>query len=423
MSDFFGGYFDFNDDGNTDILEKAVGLNIIEDIEKKCNGKYDGDMDFDNDDDCDDDDFDSYSDSFDNDGLSDYGEIIGAYSEASECNALPPQTKTDSYGYDDERYENEKDKTPAKTERKEPEPVVWTKSYYLSRRETETNEFLKLLLLFAALLSLPFCMFIFGFTYIGGDDNYVEDFICGLSILAAAFLSLWLLYMIIKLVCEYVSTIRVLAYNLIMRGEEAEVRHFKKMRMVKRISAIVITLGIISAIALPLTMNYASKDIEYNAAQSLVWSHNYTQAVEKLDSLEDENYKDTQALMSYCLSHIKYEQGDFKDAYLELRSVTFKHQNENNMKEIEEYRNQLSAMYDSYTDNYYKTLKTETTTAPTKYKATTKSNRNYNSKIKRTDSDPYDAKAYGNAEDFYYDHYDDFFDYEDAEDYYNEYGE
>ena len=34
--------------------------------------------------------------------------------------------------------------------------------------------------------------------------------------------------------------------------------------------------------------------------------------------------------------------------------------------------------------------------------------------------DPYNAKDYGNEEDFYEDHYDDFFDYYDAEDYYME---
>lgn len=37
-----------------------------------------------------------------------------------------------------------------------------------------------------------------------------------------------------------------------------------------------------------------------------------------------------------------------------------------------------------------------------------------------TDSDPYHAKDYSDAEDFYDDYYDDFYDFEDAEDYYNE---
>lgn len=40
---------------------------------------------------------------------------------------------------------------------------------------------------------------------------------------------------------------------------------------------------------------------------------------------------------------------------------------------------------------------------------------------KTTAKDRYNAKKYGNAEDFYDDNYDDFDSYEDAEDYYNEY--
>ena len=44
----------------------------------------------------------------------------------------------------------------------------------------------------------------------------------------------------------------------------------------------------------------------------------------------------------------------------------------------------------------------------------------YNSKKTTSrQSDPYKAKDYYDAEDFYYDNYDDFWDYEDAEDYYD----
>lgn len=57
---FFDEFFDFNDDGNIDILEEAVGLKIIEDIEKKCSGDYEDDIDFDDDDYDDDDSDDKY---------------------------------------------------------------------------------------------------------------------------------------------------------------------------------------------------------------------------------------------------------------------------------------------------------------------------------------------------------------------------
>lgn len=44
---------------------------------------------------------------------------------------------------------------------------------------------------------------------------------------------------------------------------------------------------------------------------------------------------------------------------------------------------------------------------------------NYSS-ISNVSSDPYNAKDYTDAEDFYDDNYDDFYDYYNAEDYYNE---
>ncbi|HBL41537.1 MAG TPA: hypothetical protein DDY98_08290 [Ruminococcaceae bacterium] len=57
------------------------------------------------------------------------------------------------------------------------------------------------------------------------------------------------------------------------------------------------------------------------------------------------------------------------------------------------------------------------TVPPAKHTTT----RRYKVKTKKQD-DPYNAKDYAHADDFYEDHYDDFFDYEDAEDYYNKYG-
>ena len=47
----------------------------------------------------------------------------------------------------------------------------------------------------------------------------------------------------------------------------------------------------------------------------------------------------------------------------------------------------------------------------------------YNSSYDEDDADPYDAKSYSDAEDFYDDNYEDFDGFEDAEDYYDEHYE
>ncbi len=76
-------------------------------------------------------------------------------------------------------------------------------------------------------------------------------------------------------------------------------------------------------------------------------------------------------------------------------------------------RNSSSGSYNSYSSKKYET------TDPTTKKYTYNYNSSSKSK-KSASSDPYNAKDYYDAEDFYEDNYDDFWDYEDAEDYYNE---
>lgn len=419
MNDLFGGFFDFNGDGDTDLLEEVVGLNIIKDIEKKHNNDI-------NDDFCDfDDDMD---DDFDDDGF------IGTYSTPLTpitatnhvSNTPPPQNMTDSFGYDDERYSasnNETDKT--KPEPQNYVPEVWSKSYYISRRQTETQSFISLFLTALLLMSVPLILGLIGFFCYDGKNSF-GTFLCVIFILSAVLSGLWVLYHLIKTVYEYVSNVRRLAYNFTLHGEDSEVKQFKKMRIVKRIVAIIVLLAVSAAIAVPLTVNYVSKENEYRAAENLVWNEYYSNAIHKLESLEDENYKDTQALIAYCTSHIKYARGDYKNAYFDLYDVQFKHQNAQNTEKIRRYREILNDSYNSYIENSIYSYTAASTTARTaKYKSTTERSYNYKTYTKsRTETaDPYDAKSYGNADDFYYDHYDDFFDYEDAEDYYNEYGE
>jgi len=39
MNDFFGGVFDFNQDGHTDCFEAALGMMILDDMEKAAQKK------------------------------------------------------------------------------------------------------------------------------------------------------------------------------------------------------------------------------------------------------------------------------------------------------------------------------------------------------------------------------------------------
>ncbi|MGN0115180.1 MAG: hypothetical protein ACI396_07615 [Acutalibacteraceae bacterium] len=433
MNDLFGDFFDFNGDGDTDFFEEVVGMNIIKDIEREDDSDFDDDFDDFDDDMYDDDDFD------DNDTFS------GTYSTPSTpstpvakpvtkpiatpthvSNTPPPQNTTDSYGYDDERYTDvNDDKSESKQASQDYVPEVWSRSYYISRRQTETQGLFKSIVLLLLMMLAPFILGLFAYACYDGENGF-GTFLCVIFTLGAIISGLWVLYHLAKSVYEYVSNVRRLAYNFTLRGKDSDVKHFKKMRIVKRIVAIFITVGIIAAIAVPLTMNYVNKESAYRNAENLVWNEYYSNAIHKLEALEDENYKDTQALIAYCQSNIKYARGDYKNAYFDLYGVQFKYQNAQNSEKIRRYREKLNDGYNSYIENsIYSYTAAPTKARTTKYEPTTKRSYNYKSytKSRTTYADPYDAKDYVDAEDFYYDHYDDFFDYEEAEDYYNEYGE
>jgi hypothetical protein len=79
--------------------------------------------------------------------------------------------------------------------------------------------------------------------------------------------------------------------------------------------------------------------------------------------------------------------------------------------------------YCSYHDPNKDTTSTTTSTTTKKTTTTTTKKSSASSSGKKSSSkksDPYGAKSYENAEDFYEDHYDDFFDYDDAESYWED---
>lgn len=77
--------------------------------------------------------------------------------------------------------------------------------------------------------------------------------------------------------------------------------------------------------------------------------------------------------------------------------------------------------YTTYPTTYRVSTNSTATPKPTQTPKPTTAPKNTTRNTTTTDNDPYDAKSYAHADDFYYDYYDDFFDYEDAEEYYDSY--
>ncbi len=81
------------------------------------------------------------------------------------------------------------------------------------------------------------------------------------------------------------------------------------------------------------------------------------------------------------------------------------------------YSTYSSRSYSSNSDSYY-SYSSSSNNYPSKSYGTYSRSNSY-----KSGSDPYNAKNYYDAEDFYEDYYDDFDDFEDAEDYFDEYGD
>ena len=224
---------------------------------------------------------------------------------------------------------------------------------------------------------------------------------------------------------------------------------------------------------------YLSNAEKYELAKEQMKSGDLEAAKKTFFSMDDIDYKDTVPLICLCGSAIAYQKNELKEAYSLSRELTFEHLTKEELEKVENYLDLVEHDYDTiwyvnykaqvdkempfvgmkeeeiYTvcgDEYYiqKSYKSKRigsdwkTVTVYKYQAHIAYNtyiiaycRNgevievedhrknpipykYGSKG-NADYDPYGARSYSNAEDFYDDHYDDFFDYEEAEDYFNEY--
>lgn len=422
MSDYFEDFFDFNSDGKVDPLEMGVGMDIIDDIYNQATGKDDSDIFEDDSGDGDDDYYDDPVDDSDTymSGKSSVNnaDTVGSQKPVSVSNTPPPQCSTDSYGYDDERYNNENEKAQAD----DSEPAVWTADYYKMRRNAELSSLAQAVLMVLLILIFPVLLIALGIYIFHSsckDENSIGLFISAVFVLGGFAITIYFLYISAKFFIDSIKNIHQMKKTLYLRGLPQEVKHFKKMCIVKRTAAILTTVMIIAAIAVPLGFQHYNTIQEYSTAEALAFNDQYSNALQKLENIENKNFKDTQALIAYCTSNIEYGRGNYKDAYYDMYNVRFKYQSEANLAKIRQYRDKINAINDLYRDNYTYKHTTAVTTAPaTKqsntFKSYTKSKKRY------TEADPYNANDYANEEDFYYDHYDDFFDYYDAESYYND---
>ena len=173
----------------------------------------------------------------------------------------------------------------------------------------------------------------------------------------------------------------------------------------------------------------------YMQAQSLVDAGDFEQATSLLKQIKEADYRDTEALLLLCQSHMEMDAEEYSDAHFDIKRAYFRFQTPEQMKVIEEFRTSVNTKYDEYirliTKKYLdeqkkkdeqEQLELQRKEFERYYLSGSSSYSSGSSKSgKKNDEpeeDPYYADEFADAEDFYDWYADDFDSFEDAENYY-----
>jgi hypothetical protein len=159
----------------------------------------------------------------------------------------------------------------------------------------------------------------------------------------------------------------------------------------------------------------------YTEGEALIAAEHYQEAREQLRQIRDKDYNDTDALLLLCEAHMAYDVGDISNAYYKLKIARFSYQPPESRQKISSFTARIDDEYNAYREEQYQLEMKEYEVWDNRDQDTSRPASKPSSSSKgSSDSDPYHANDYSDAEDFYYDYYDDFFDYYDAESYFNE---
>lgn len=115
--------------------------------------------------------------------------------------------------------------------------------------------------------------------------------------------------------------------------------------------AAVVCIIIISIVAfIIINKNREQSRIQgiYEQAEDLVFTGKYDKAIDLLDSIKQEEYKDTDALISFAESHKAYDEGNIYLAYLFLDERSFEYQSEEHMQLIGSFSKEVNSEYKLY---------------------------------------------------------------------------
>ena len=311
--DFFGGMFDFNGDGKTDLGEEFLAYQIFEEVMKEETNDTESDDD--------DDGFDSLN----------YSSAAGSF--VSDHPQQPHNLTRQAVI-----------RAPSVAE---PLPETLTFDQYKIRRSAFLRECF--FSAFAALLlgALPGIV-IYAAIATYDPKNSASGFLVTVFVIAGIAAIVMIMRGAFAGTSEKYQRLQQakVIYLENAPAEELSQQRKKKRRMAisacSIIGAGILILITVSAVRLSRTATI------YNEALDQITNGNYEQASATLQQIEGEGYKDTHALLLLCRAHKEYDTGRAIDAYYTMQKASFFHQTAELGSEITSFRQLLKSEYDAY---------------------------------------------------------------------------
>ena len=310
--DYFGGMFDFNGDGKTDIGEEFLAYQIFEEVMKEETDDTESDDD--------DDDFDSLN----------YGPAAGSFVPD------PPQPHTPI-----------RQTVISAPSAAEPLPETITYDQYKTQRSAFLRECF--FSAFAALLlgALP-GLGIYAAIAAYDPKNSASGFLVTVFVIAGIAAIVMIARGAFAGTSEKYQRLQQ-AKGIYLNhapAEELSQQRKKKRRIAISVCSL-IGAGILILITVSVVRLSRTGTI-YDEALDQIASGNYDQASAALRQIEGEGYKDTHALLLLCKAHKEYDAGRAIDAYYTMQEASFFHQTAEQGSEITSFRQLLKSEYDAY---------------------------------------------------------------------------
>ena len=296
--DFFGGMFDFNGDGKTDLGEQFIAYKIYEEVTKEDN---------------------------------------------------PDSDDPDDLGFTPKRTNGCRQPTRSAKPLPSMQPIPEHLSFadYNKRRHAFVGEVFLSILVAAALCFIPGVIV---WAAISSYDakNSASGVVVTVFVIAGLVVAGFILYAAASGISQSYKHLMTAKEVYLKDAATEELDQQKKAKKTRTIwICSILGAGLVLLIAIS-AVNSSRTAAAYNNAETLIAEGHYEQAADMLASIKEKDYKDTSALLLLCQAHSQYASGRSVDAYYTMQDARFRYQSEEQNAEIASFKAILKQEYDDY---------------------------------------------------------------------------